>query len=90
MPQYLCILRMRASLLHKRREFWTPLDFFGNKSGSCQLSSQNVTDHGVNMTNKKQDLIDQRLQDLNDDDVAYGDVAILVRIGVQVGAGDRP
>lgn len=69
MLQYPCILRMWALLSHMRREFWTPLDFAGNKSGSRQLSTQNITDHGVKMTNKKQDLFDQRLQELNDDGV---------------------
>lgn len=69
MLQYPGILRMWALLSHMRREFWTPLDFAGNKSGSRQLSTQNITDHGVKMTNKKQDLFDQRLQELNDDGV---------------------
>src|SRR5215469_8585776 len=41
----------------------------GNKSDTPQLSDQNVSNHGVHMTNKKQDLIDQRLQDLNNDGV---------------------
>src|ERR1700687_1082075 len=43
------------------------LNFIGNKNDSCRLSTQNATNHGGQMPNKKQDLIDQRLQDLNDD-----------------------
>src|SRR5215468_9567558 len=42
---------------------------FGNKSGTRQLSDQSVINHGVHMTDKKQDLIDQNLQDLNNDGV---------------------
>src|SRR5580692_10668550 len=40
-----------------------------NKSDPCQLSTENVTNHGGKMPDKKQDLIDQKLQDLNDDGV---------------------
>jgi len=42
---------------------------FGNKSGTRQLSDQSVINYGVHMTDKKQDLIDQNLQDLNNDGV---------------------
>jgi plastocyanin len=42
----------------------------GNKNGWRQLSMQNATNEGGAMTDKKQqDLIDQRLQDLNNDGV---------------------
>ena len=40
-----------------------------NKSDSCQLSTQNVSNHGGDRPDKKQDLIDQKLQDLNNDGV---------------------
>src|SRR4030081_1674520 len=41
----------------------------GNKNPPSQLSTQNVTNHGGEMPDKKQDLIDQNLQDLNNDGV---------------------
>jgi Icc protein len=41
----------------------------GNKSELCQLSTENVRNHGAQMTDKKQNLIDQKLQDLNNDGV---------------------
>src|SRR5260370_25009612 len=40
-----------------------------NKSDSPRLSPQNATNHGGQMPDKKQDLIDQQLQDLNNDGV---------------------
>src|SRR6266513_1560246 len=40
-----------------------------NKNRYCKLSTQNVTKHGGQMPDKKQDLIDQTLQDLNNDGV---------------------
>src|SRR2546425_5761553 len=40
-----------------------------NKNHYCKLSPQNVTNHGGQMPDKKQDLIDQKLQDLNNDGV---------------------
>src|SRR5881398_471955 len=40
-----------------------------NKNHYCKLSTQNVTKHGGQMPDKKQDLIDQTLQDLNNDGV---------------------
>jgi len=52
-----------------RRGFWSPSILTGNKNHSCQLSTQNVTNHGGQMPDKKQDLIDQKLQDLNNDGV---------------------
>src|SRR5208282_1695113 len=46
-----------------------PLRLFGNKSGSRELSTQNAQNPGGKMADKKQDLIDQQLQDLNNDGV---------------------
>src|SRR2546421_5615520 len=43
--------------------------FFGNKNGPGRLSTQNLTNQGAEMRNKKEDLIDQKLQDLNNDGV---------------------
>ena len=43
--------------------------FLGNKTSPGQLSTQNLTYHGVKMRNKKEDVIDQKLQDLNNDGV---------------------
>src|SRR5208283_2936498 len=40
-----------------------------NKNDARQLSTQTVTNHGGQMPDKKQDLIDQNLQDLNNDGV---------------------
>src|SRR5438552_1817474 len=40
-----------------------------NKNDSRQLSIQNATNYGGEMPDKKQDLIDQKLQDLNNDGV---------------------
>src|SRR3989441_384965 len=40
-----------------------------NKNHYCKLSTQNVTKHGGQMPDKKQDLIDQTLQNLNNDGV---------------------
>src|SRR6476646_7201802 len=40
-----------------------------NKNDGRRLSPQNATNHGGQMPNKKQDLIDQKLQDLNNDGV---------------------
>src|SRR6266436_93042 len=45
------------------------LNFTGNKSDSGQLSPQNVINHGGAMPDKKQDLIDEKLQDLNNDGI---------------------
>src|SRR5438445_2679508 len=41
----------------------------GIKSNSSQLSTENATNHGGQMPDKKQDFIDQKLQDLNNDGV---------------------
>jgi len=41
----------------------------GNKNYLGQLIALNVINHGGHMPDKKQDLIDQNLQDLNDDGV---------------------
>src|SRR4029077_13144294 len=41
----------------------------GNKSGGRKLSTLHGTQGGGKMTDKKQDLIDQKLQDLNNDGV---------------------
>jgi hypothetical protein len=46
-----------------------PLILLGIKAARISYEWQNVTDHGVKMTTKKHNLIDQRLQDLNDDGV---------------------
>src|SRR5712671_3505498 len=45
------------------------LTFAGNKSDSCQLSTPNATNQGGQMPDKKQDFIDQNLQDFNNDGV---------------------
>src|SRR6202162_2962330 len=44
-------------------------DCGGNKNYLRQVIAQNVINHGGHMPDKKQDLIDQNLQDLNDDGV---------------------
>src|ERR1700693_3484091 len=44
-------------------------DCGGNKNYLRQLIAQNVINHGGEMTDKKQDLIDQNLQDLNNDGI---------------------
>jgi hypothetical protein len=41
----------------------------GNKNASRQLLIQNVANYGGQMPDKKQDFIDQSLQDLNNDGV---------------------
>jgi 3',5'-cyclic AMP phosphodiesterase CpdA len=41
----------------------------GNKNAPYRLSTLNATNHGGQMPDKKQDLIDQNLQDLNNDGV---------------------
>ena len=41
----------------------------GNKNDLPQLSTLNGTNHGGQMPDKKQDFIDQKLQDLNNDGV---------------------
>src|SRR4029077_13031025 len=46
-----------------------PSNLDGNKNDMPQLSTQNATNHGGEMPDKKQYLIDQRLQDLNNDGV---------------------
>src|ERR1700691_5477902 len=53
-------------MLHK---LWSPFDFVGNKRDSCQLSTQKSRNQGGKMADKKHDLIDQKLQDLNNDGV---------------------
>src|SRR5580698_9977301 len=50
-------------------DFSLQFNFARNKSGSSQLSIQNVANHGGEMPDKKQDFIDQNLQDLNNDGV---------------------
>jgi Icc protein len=45
------------------------LKFPGNKSDLDQLSTQNATKQGEQMRDKKQDLIDEKLQDLNNDGI---------------------
>jgi 3',5'-cyclic-AMP phosphodiesterase len=55
-----------AVLLHKLQVVF---DFAGNKRSSRKLSTLNGADYGGQMTDKKRDLIDQRLQDLNNDGV---------------------
>src|SRR5271163_825838 len=50
-------------------EFFLSLNFPGNKSDSRRLSTQNAANHGGQMPDTKQDLIDQTLQDLNNDGV---------------------
>jgi 3',5'-cyclic-AMP phosphodiesterase len=49
--------------------FWSPFDFAGNKNDSCQLSTQTPQTTENKMTDKKQDLIDQEMQVLNNDGV---------------------
>jgi len=46
-----------------------PFEFDGNKNDSRQLSTQNATNNGGQVTDKKQDFIDKKLQDLNNDGV---------------------
>src|SRR6266566_4746283 len=41
----------------------------GIKSNSSQLSTENATNHGGQMPDKKQDFIDQKLEDLNNDGI---------------------
>src|SRR6202167_4441073 len=53
-------------MLHK---LWSPFDFVGNKRDSCQLSTQKSRNQGGKMADKKHDLIDQKLQDLNNDGI---------------------
>src|SRR5580658_1444446 len=50
-------------------DFSLQFNFARNKSGSSQLSIQNVANYGGQMPDKKQDFIDQNLQDLNNDGV---------------------
>src|SRR5580698_9970739 len=50
-------------------DFWLQFTFARNKSGASQLSIQNVANYGGQMPDKKQDFIDQNLQDLNNDGV---------------------
>jgi hypothetical protein len=45
------------------------LILLGIKAAHASYESQNVTKHGVQMTDKKQNLMDQNLQDLNNDGV---------------------
>src|SRR4029077_11532843 len=51
------------------RMFPRHLNLIGNKRESSRLSTQSATNHGGQMPNKKQDLIDEQLQDLNNDGV---------------------
>src|SRR5437016_13029745 len=53
----------------KRRNAWSRSNFLGNKNSTNQLSTQNTTNQGVEMRNGKEDLIDQKLQDLNNDGI---------------------
>src|SRR6202162_5457825 len=59
----------RKTSVSDHRMFPRHLNFIGNKSDSSRLSTQNATNHGGQMPNKKQDLIDEQLQDLNNDGV---------------------
>jgi hypothetical protein len=53
-----------------RQRFFAPsLEIAGNKSDTCELSLRNGANRGEKMTHKKQDLIDQKLQDLNNDGI---------------------
>src|SRR6267378_9089 len=49
--------------------FWSPFDVAGNKSPMWKLLTQNAAKLGGQMPDKKQDRIDQKLQDLNNDGV---------------------
>jgi hypothetical protein len=49
--------------------FWSPFDVAGNKSHLWKLLTQNAAKLGGQMPDKKQELIDQKLQDLNNDGV---------------------
>ena len=49
--------------------FFRDFNFHWNKNDLPQLSTQNARNQGGQMANKKQDFIDQNLQDLNDDGV---------------------
>src|ERR1700733_7612713 len=49
--------------------FWSPLNLVGNKSEGGKLSDQNAANQGEQMPDQKQDVIDQKLQDLNHDGV---------------------
>src|SRR6202035_4848105 len=62
-------LQESRSPLLTHPEISPDLNLAGNKSDPCQLSTLNVTNHGGQMPDKKQDLIDQSLQDLNNDGV---------------------
>ena len=74
-----------------RQRFFAPsLEIAGNKSDTCESSLRNGANRREKMTHKKQDLIDQKLQDLNNDGIdRRGFLKCMGKGGYRTGARPR-
>jgi len=67
LPLY--IDRTRDHEIDMVRVFFHQLDATGNKNHWCELSTESAAKQGWQIADKKHDLIDQKLQDLNNDGI---------------------